>query len=127
MKILELTKKYVKDEVSQKRITAYVMREIMGCSQYTIKEELNTQTNIINYYLSRITDYDKLVASYVVEDINIITAKLERIKKLDREIRSKEKQLTYVEVPSLSEPNIVYRFYNDGREEKIKKRPKKDA
>lgn len=127
MKILELTKKYVKDEVSQKRITSYVMREIMGCRNKEIYNETKIKGNNIAYYIETITDYEKFISTSVVEDINIITAKLERIKKLDREIRSKEKQLTYVEVPSLSEPNIVYRFYNDGREEKIKKRPKKDA
>lgn len=127
MKILELTKKYVKDEVSQKRITAYVMREIMGCRNKEIYNETKIKGNKVAYYIETITDYEKFISTSVIEDINVITAKLERIKHLDREIRSKERQLTYIEVPSLSEPNIVYRFYNDGREEKIKKRPKKDA
>lgn len=127
MKILELTKKYVNDEVSQKRITAYIMREIMGCRNKEIYSETKIKGNKVSYYIESITDYEKLISISVIEDINIIKSKLERIKQLDREIRSKEKQLTYVEVPSLSEPNIVYRFYNDGREEKIKKRPKKDA
>lgn len=127
MKILELTKKHVKDHVSQKRIATYIMYEIMGCSKYTIRTELNTHNSNINYYLSKITDYDKLIASYVIEDIDVINTKLDRIKQLDKEIRSKEKQLTYIEVPSLYEPNVCYRFYEDGREEKVKKRPKKDA
>ena len=118
MEIFEITKRYTLNKESQKRICAYVLKEHFKLNNLQIRQHLNFRLiSYVTTLFKEINEYEKTIAHNVFIELT-------KSKELAKEI---EKQREYVEAPSLCDPNVVYRFYNDGREVKIKKRPKKDA